>query len=88
MTISFPSGSLPSDIKECNVHITSCMNTDIALPPGSSLVSGVYNVALTPHIPKLNQAVEVVIEHCSKVKARANGSTIICGSQGRSTNTV
>ena len=63
--INIPSDCLPSSVPEATLLLTANLNTEITLPPHSSLVSGVYNLTLTPpNIQKLNTPVELVIEHC------------------------
>ena len=65
MTISFQSDCLPPNIKECVISISADMTTDIPLPSGSLLTSGVYNITTMPHIDQLNQPVEICMEHCA-----------------------
>ena len=65
MTISFQSDCLPPNIKECEISISGDLTTDIPLPSGSLLVSGVYHITTMPHIDQLNQPVEISMEHCA-----------------------
>ena len=67
-TIFVPSDSLPSNFKECSVEVTAYLNTNITLPPSSLLVSGVYEVILTPHIEKPNKPFDFGIRHCVNLK--------------------
>ena len=67
--INIPSDCLPSSVPEATLLLTANLNTEITLPPHSSLVSGVYNLTLTPpNIQKLNTPIELVIEHCVNLK--------------------
>ena len=66
LTISFKSDCLPPSIKECQLIISADLNTDIPLPPGSLLTSGVYHIKTMSVINQLNQAVEICMEHCAK----------------------
>ena len=65
MTISFQSDCLPPTMKECELQISADLTTDIPLPSRSYLVSGVYHIATVPFIDKLNQPVEICMEHCA-----------------------
>ena len=65
MTISFQSDSLPPKMKECEFRITADLTTDIPLPSGSLLASGVYRIKTKPFIDQLNQPVEISMEHCA-----------------------
>ena len=80
MTIAFQSDSLPPTMKECELRISADLTTDIALPSGSQLVSGVYHIKTKPFIEQLNQPVEISMEHCATdtknlrfVVAKCNG---------------
>ena len=65
MTISFKCDSLPPNINECKLSITAHLTTDIPLPTGSLLVSGIYHIATMPFIDNFNQPVEISMEHCA-----------------------
>ena len=65
LTISFKRDSLPSSIKECKLLISADLTTDIPLPSGSLLVSGVYHITTIPFIDQLNQPVELSMVHCA-----------------------
>ena len=65
MTISFQSDSLPPTMKECEIRISADLTTDIPLPSGSLLASGVYRIKTKPFIDQLNQPVEISMEHCA-----------------------
>lgn len=80
MTISFKSDCLPPSIKECQLLITADLATDIPLPSGSVLTSGIYHFTTMPFIDQLNKPVEISMEHCAKnignlhfVVAKENG---------------
>ena len=66
LTISFKRDCLPPSIKECQLIISADLYTDIPLPHGSLLTSGVYHITTMPVINQLNQAVEICMEHCAK----------------------
>lgn len=68
LMIKVPSDCLPSYLREGKLLLTAHLNTEITLPPNSSLVSGVYNIKLDPNIEKLNKPIELVIEHCVVLK--------------------
>ena len=65
ITISFQSDCLPPTMKKCKFSISAEMTTDIPLPFGSLLTSGVYHIATMPHIDQFNQPVEICMEHCA-----------------------
>ena len=65
LTISYKEDCLPSSIKKCKILISADLTTDIPLPSGSLLVSGVYNITMIPFIHQLNQPVELSMEHCA-----------------------
>ena len=65
LTISYKSDCLPSSINECKLSISANLTTDIPLPSGSVLVSGVYHITTMPFIDQLNQPVEICMEHCA-----------------------
>ncbi|KAL5469233.1 hypothetical protein EMCRGX_G030458 [Ephydatia muelleri] len=65
MTISFQGDCLPPSMKECELQISADLTTDITLPSGSLLVSGVYHITTMPFIDQLNQPVEISMEHCA-----------------------
>ena len=68
LTIYVPSDCLPPSMKNCNVEVTANLNTNMKLPSNSLLVSSVYNITLIPHIQKMNQPVQIVIDHCVALK--------------------
>lgn len=66
MTISFTSDCLPPSIKECQLLISADLATDIPLPSGSVLASGVYHITTIPFIDRFNKPVKISMEHCAK----------------------
>ena len=63
LTISVSKNCLPPDVKECNIVVTADLTTDIALPFGTSLVSGVYHIKTMPFIDAFIQPVVLSMVH-------------------------
>ena len=65
MTLSVRSDCLPPDIKECELSVSAYLTTDIPLPSESLLISGVYHITTMPFIDRLNQPIEISMDHCA-----------------------
>ena len=65
LKISYKEDCLPSSIKECKLLTSADLTTDIPLPSGSLLVSGVYHITTIPFIDQLNQPIEMSMENCA-----------------------
>ena len=65
MTVSIQSDCLPPTMEGCELIISADMSTDIPLPFGSLLTSGIYHITTIPFIDQLNQPVEISMEHCA-----------------------
>ena len=67
LSISYGKECLPPSIPECTLSVTATLTTNIAMPSGSSLVSGVYHIKTAPFIEKFNEPVEISMVHCAIV---------------------
>ena len=65
LTISVSKNCVPPDVKECNIVVTADLTTNIALPFGTSLVSGVYRIKTIPFIDEFIQPVQLSMVHCA-----------------------
>ena len=55
----FPRNALPSNVKECQVHVKASPSVDFLLPESTKLVSGLYLI----HCPVKH--VNVKVQHCA-----------------------
>ena len=65
-SLQIPQDSLPPNVPECQLSISSSLSGQYQFPDNSELVSAIYWIRCIPHVPRFERPLTVKLEHCAK----------------------